>query len=293
MVENRQKRRAEARERALAERQSAARADARPAPSPAGVAPSWRSRVRGLFRRWKVPGWLAFIYVALSLIPDVSSRINFWLDAAKVGGAYMTTAATILSFPYFNGGLLVFGLLWLLFVGEPIRGVQRHPWLQVAGWAIFVFFVSTVVLVAGYGYFEIRVSEVAADNSRGDRHIDPQAYLNLINYLRPIASEFTRGIDVDSVDTPEANAYAIEIMRAMVQGGLKVQSQNFGMLVPQIMRALSPKVRGVFFQVKDTVHPPKEAVDLANAFLVANIQTSYANNAMLGPDNYRLSIGLR
>jgi hypothetical protein len=48
--------------------------------------------------------------------------------------------------------LIAFGLLYIIFVGEPRSGVQRHPFLPYLGWIIvaFVATVTLVVSVAGY-----------------------------------------------------------------------------------------------------------------------------------------------
>jgi hypothetical protein len=123
-----------------------------------------------------------------------------------------------------------------------------------------------------------------------DRHIYPTNRLLLIRALKPISSEFTRNIYVDAVDTPEANGYAREIMHILSDAGIKVESDSPFVLAPHLMRALDPMIHGVFFQVRDPSHPPKEAVDLAKALSLGGVAVQYAVNPTIVAAAYVLTI---
>jgi len=118
-------------------------------------------RVRALFTRVKVPGWLCLLYLAFQGIPDWKGRLDFWLSFAQSMGGYASPIATILLWPYFNLVLAATGIAWLLLVGEPTKGVQRHPWIKYLSEAFAAICFVALLLTAGYGYFQMRVSEAS------------------------------------------------------------------------------------------------------------------------------------
>ena len=111
--------------------------------------------------------------------------------------------------------------------------------------------------------------------------------------MSPVAVNFPRALAVGAVLDPEADAYAIELMTALALTGLKVASINNKMLAPLNIRALSPHVQGVFFQVRDPVNPPNEVKTLVDALEKSGIRVRYANNVDFPESDYALSVGLR
>lgn len=291
MGENRQQRRAAARERERgAQRQPVPVTIPPPPIAPTGAKPPWRMRLRDLFKRYKLPAWLAWLVLAIKIIPDINSRFDYWVDAAKASGGSMSILATALASPFFNAGLAGFGVLWMLFVGEPARGVRRHPAWLAAGWLTLALVIGAMGAVAVNGYVNIRVQEEIAQRMTSERHIYPTDRIPLIRALKPIASEFTRSISVSAVDTPEANGYAREIMSALSAAGIRVDSESSLAMVPHVMRALDPTVRGVFFQVLDPSHPPQEVADLTKALSLGRVVVHYARNPQVLPAGYILTI---
>jgi hypothetical protein len=111
--------------------------------------------------RIKRSGWALFILGILWEIPEWKHKIYFWLDAVEDMGGFPGWIAGIFVWPYFRYLLIVGGLAYVLFVGEPKRMVQHHPWWPYVGWSIFAICLIAIITTAGYGYFEVRVREVA------------------------------------------------------------------------------------------------------------------------------------
>jgi hypothetical protein len=128
----------------------------------------WTARVSALFiQPIKLPGWAAILLFIYTAVPDNYSRFGFWADTAKAMGGYIAVAATVVASPFFGPTVLVFGLLWVLFVGEPSRGVQRHHWLRYVGWSIASICIAAVAITAVSGWFELKLRQVYAEGAAG------------------------------------------------------------------------------------------------------------------------------
>jgi hypothetical protein len=84
----------------------------------------------------KLPGWLFLLLAIIMAIPDWKSRYEFWLEVAKSSGGQLAMVANVLAWPYFSPALAIAGVLYLLLVGQPKKGVQRHPLIPIIGWVI-------------------------------------------------------------------------------------------------------------------------------------------------------------
>jgi hypothetical protein len=125
-------------------------------PPPPGLV--WWRRPLRLLTKPKLPGWVFFLWLLIQQIPDWKGRIDFWLDAAKQAGGHAGDAAVVIGSPYFGLGMAAIGVLWLAFVGEPQRGVQRHPCLPYLGWAIAGIFFTAIVITTLTGVFRVAVT---------------------------------------------------------------------------------------------------------------------------------------
>jgi len=93
---------------------------------------------------------------------QIGITISFWFDAAQAVGGYIGTLATAVASPYFNVALTVCAVAWLLWAGEPKKGVLRDPRWSYLAWTIVGIVGVTLAIIAGYGYFEIKVLEAVA-----------------------------------------------------------------------------------------------------------------------------------
>ena len=134
----------------------------RPPPGPPAVAQPWSPRrFSALITRPKLPAWAFILLAIIQWVPDWKSRIEFWLDAARSMGGFMGVLATAIASPYFSAGLSVFGVAWLIFIGEPPRGVQRDPRWRFVGWSVFAVCLTAIIVTAGYGAIEYKRGQIA------------------------------------------------------------------------------------------------------------------------------------
>jgi hypothetical protein len=149
-------------------------------PPPEPPRSPWYRRV---FTRRKLPAWAVFALLVIEQIPDWKARLDFWLAAAREAGGYAGAAAAMIGSPYFSLGLAVAGVLWLIFVGEPRKGVQRHHWLPYLGWGLFVVCLTAIVLTAGWGAINIYINEQAEKLSGPGWHLTTTQHENFVKAI--------------------------------------------------------------------------------------------------------------
>jgi len=117
-----------------------------------------RDRIVGLRSRIKWPGWSFIILGILTWIPDWKSRLDFWIDIAhSSGNGLIAMGATIIASPFLSPTLIAIGLGYLALVGEPRRGVQRHPWWPYVGWIAFGFCATAIFVTTVVGYVQLSI----------------------------------------------------------------------------------------------------------------------------------------
>jgi len=70
--------------------------------------------------------------------------------------------AIVIGSPYFSVALAIAGIAWLVLVGEPRKGVQRHHWLPYLGWIVFAICFTAIVLTAGWGAIQVYARNAVA-----------------------------------------------------------------------------------------------------------------------------------
>jgi hypothetical protein len=119
-----------------------------------------RERIVGLRSRIKWPGWSFIILGILTWIPDWKSRLDFWVEIAhNSGGGLISLGATAISSPFFSPALIVTGLAYLALVGEPRRGIQRHPWWPYIGWIAFGLCATAIFVTSVVGYVQLSIQK--------------------------------------------------------------------------------------------------------------------------------------
>ena len=135
------------------------------APAPAPPEIKLTDRARALFtRRITLPGWALLLVGAFNFIPDFKGRIEFWTATTKAMGGHLAMVAVIVASPYFAAGLIVAGISYLLFVGQPKQALQ-HPIWALLGLIVSIVSIAALVAVAGYGAFEIELRRLANDRA--------------------------------------------------------------------------------------------------------------------------------
>jgi hypothetical protein len=167
----------------------------------------WRQRIIALFTQpIKLPGWAAAILAVIIFFPDWHSRIEFWLSVAKAAGGYVGMIAAVIASPYFSPALFVGGLLWVLLIGEPKKGVQRRHWLRYVGWSIFLICFTTVIVTAGYGAIEFYIQR---EVSARDTTLQKNAAIRPVFWHMTDAEKTALAIELDKI--PEADRFEVKV----------------------------------------------------------------------------------
>ena len=258
-------------------------------PKPPWPMRAWNAARRRLFTPIKLPAWAFYAVAAYRLIPDLFGETDWWWARARDVGGYIGLGAAVIASPYFALCLIGGATAWLLWAGEP-KTAMRHPSLRYIGWGI----ASVIVL----GTLAIAEAAYVISLTGTQRHLTLDQQRIITSEARALSPYFyypdgkrAIGLTVMAVDTPEANAYAIQIMRALIVGKIATVSTP-GILAPLPMRLLSPNLRGIFFQVRDIKNKPALEEKVAQIFTDAHISVGYATNPGLKPTDFILSVGL-
>ena len=182
---------------------------ASPPPTAVVLSTPWWKRIAA---RWKLPGWAWVGLAIVTRVPDWVGRADFWRSAIGHLEGNFAVLPSIVASPYFSVGLLIIGLAYLVFVGEPKRGVQRHAWWPYVGWiSIGVF---------GLVIFSAFEAGIITSALVPERHLSPRYYRQIVEAAKKSSQNFRIPIAVSAADTPEASGFAIEIMTALRDGGL-------------------------------------------------------------------------
>jgi hypothetical protein len=123
--------------------------------------PSWYKR---LFARWKLPGWAALGLGGLPLplrIFRLGEDIDFAIIMIRAIGGELGLAVSILASPLFSLGLISYGVLHLIFVGEPRQTLRSRVWTYI-GWSIFGICLTAMVTAAVWGLVQISIQKAVS-----------------------------------------------------------------------------------------------------------------------------------
>jgi hypothetical protein len=234
-------------------------------------------------------GWLSL---------DVLGRLDvLWRVVETIGGTPALIASIISSWQ-FSLALIIIGLAYTVFVGEPKAGVQRHPSLPYIAAIVFFVCLTTMATVAICGEHLVEVRKAYAAGAAGilpgNSPANPQTgsnqrplYAGASRVLTPgqqriLISEGskiysllgTNLITYFSTDGETAN-YAQILHSTLARAAIKVgiSSQALG----------DSSYEGNLIEVADKKSPPAEAIKLQQLLLIADIQTSFVNNIAFDP----------
>jgi hypothetical protein len=175
-------------------------------------------------------------------------------------------------------------------VGEPKSGQVRSRWLQITGWTgasllFFIFFATSEAAIVASAISPVRILTVQQRSV-----IQHEAALLAPHFRDP--NENILNMTVVSIDTPEANQYASQIMDAFRDGNIVSQSTWDGHSMPIPMRTNSMSVQGVIIQVLDPKKPPQLAREVRRILNDAHIHVAYYYNYGLPDWGFVLTIGI-
>jgi hypothetical protein len=142
-----------------------------------------------------------------------------------MGGEFGVITAVVTS-PFFAIGLILYGVLHLIFVGEPSRVLRHQAWTYI-GWSIFGLCLTAIMVTAGWGilqaYIQTQIQYGIETRQLPDRRLSQHDVDHIQEAFRPIASEFPNGVQVQAVSaSPDAAGYALQFMLAFYASGLTI-----------------------------------------------------------------------
>ncbi len=128
-----------------------------------------------LFSPRKWPGW-GTIGLGAARIFHLGEDIDFAINMVRSLGGDLGSIATAIASPFFAIALIGYGVVHLIFVGEPRRAVRGRAWIYV-GWAIFGLCFTAVAVTAIWGALEIYIREQIASRQATILHdgLSPRA----------------------------------------------------------------------------------------------------------------------
>jgi hypothetical protein len=248
---------------------------------------SMRERVVGLRSRIKWPGWSFIILGIVTWIPDWKSRLDFWVEVAHhSGGSLVAMGATVISSPFFSPALIATGLGYLALVGEPRRGVQRHPWWPYIGWIAFGICATGIFITTVVGFVELSIQRQVGFqiDVLQKKLLGEQIFWHLPEYNKTLLGSALDKIDEkDRFDVPfkclssnsSSLTYMTDIHEVFVTHHWKMNGDC-------LFANVKPDLLGVWLSVNKEITRiedlPPDAKKLADILAVAEIQFGYGHD---------------
>jgi hypothetical protein len=181
------------------------------------ISPMKRLRTLLRIRRW--PGFaLAALGIGWRLL-DVGGRLDMLSRVVEGMGGNPAMIAPIISSVWFSVGLVVLGVAYVVFLGEPKKGVQRHPAWPYVAWIVVIICLTLMIAIPGYGAIELYIRREIAKGETGVPRNTP-----------------------DPPSRPQPPAYSAE--RSLQPDQVRILSREFAKLkdvMPRIAIAVPPR----------------------------------------------------
>ncbi len=242
----------------------------------------------GLFTQIIHWGWFSL---------DVLGRLDvLWRVVESTGGS-PALIATIISSWQFSVALIVVGLGYTIFVGEPRAGVQRHPWWPYIAASVFFICFTIMASVAIYGWYEVQQRKAYAAGAAGIPRNSSPANPKTDSNQRPIYSDAPRyltpdqqrlliaeggkfhtelsGFQVTFLETDmETFAFASALNTTFARAAIQTRGVS-----PQALG--EPGREGIMIEVPDRNNPSESASRLQQLLLIADIQAPFVQTIPL------------
>ncbi|SRR5216683_2870424 len=194
-------------------------------PTPAINWQALRRRGYLLVSKPKIPAWLVIIILVVKEIPDWKSRYDFWLTAAMSLGGVPGTIASVVASGYFAPIVGLAAAAYIVLVGEPKKGVQRHHWWPYIGWSVFGLMLTVMVVTGIVGYVEIYIKD---EVGKRDETIQRQSSVHPVFWHLTDFQKTSLGFALDQI--PEEKRFDIQI-RCMPDSGSRTFAEDFAKVV--------------------------------------------------------------
>lgn len=222
---------------------------------------------------------------------DILGRLDVLWRVVETMGGTPAHIASIISSWQFSLALIVVGLTYTVFVGEPKAGVQRHPWWPYIAASVFFFSFAIMATVAIYGEYELQLRKAYAAGASGiPRDISPAdpksgsnqqpIYSDAPRYLTPdqqrvLIAEGGKfhtelsGFQITFLETDmETFSYASALNTTFARAAIHTRGVS-----PQPLG--EPGREGIMIEVPDRNNPSESASKLQQLLLIADIQAPF------------------
>jgi hypothetical protein len=242
-----------------------------------------------MFRRKNWPALVFITYGIFTYVPDWSSRFEFWREQSRQLGSWVAIMTAVIGNPLFGTFVIVVGVCYWIIV-DRIESRRISKIIEHVVTSLAVVLVISVVGLAEAAVVASKLSPVRDLTPAQAKIISDESMLIAPHMKTPNGDPMS--LSVQSIDTPEANEYASQIMSAFQKGGISVATTAPGMFAPIPMRVLDRGVKGVFITVKDEQNPTDGAKEFAKILNDAGIATYYRTSIGLIDWGFVVTIGL-
>jgi hypothetical protein len=240
-------------------------------------------KLRSLFTLQKIPGHALWLLGLGWRFLDIGGRLDVLQRVVEGMGGTPAMIASVVSSIWTSITLIALGIAYIVFIGEPQKGVQRHHAWPYVGWAIFAVSLVCMVGVAGYGAAELFIRKeiakgiagVPRESSPGNpilqKPINTKAISIQPNQIRILMKELPKIKDLVKIVTiarfsaaSETSYITNQLFETFERAGISVRIMSEG--VHDI------NDHGLIIQIEDITNIPNSAQKLWEAFDVADIQ---------------------
>ncbi len=208
---------------------------------------------------------------------------------------YLSILVASLTSPYFGISLIFLGIIYLVFVGQPKKGVLRHPVWPILTWIATLLIFALMLGTAAYGAFEIevrrlgnlRADEILAQRATGGngsgiagspsqtlipaaqaRYFRPDQIRNLIIELNKIKAEVPILYMSSTQGDGEASTYMNPFYSILPRAGIQPAYSS------QLPANLDQT--GLYICIRDLNNVPDAANKLMQALEVSDVHARFA-----------------
>ena len=192
-----------------------------------------RLRALGEKRRW--PGWAMSLVGLLKTVDQWDERIRVAYDISRELGGDPEMISAFLRSPWLGPSMIAAGMIYVVFIGEPTVGVQRHPRWQIVGWSVFGICLTLLTLMFGYVLVEAHVATELADREIRFQvwHMDVKQKDTLGKLLDAIPDNQRFSILIEaSISSNLARSYANDLGSVFTDHHWQVSGSSTTMLNP-------------------------------------------------------------
>jgi len=145
----------------------------------------------------RLPGWLTTaIGYGPKLAEEYFEHVRNAFDIARELGGEPRVLIDLITSNWYANSLLTIGVLYVIFIGEPHRGVLRHPAWRIIGWSVAGLCLAGVTAA---GFLAAAQVIYVAGEGQGERKIQQQALGSPIYWHMTTDEKAKLGMALDKI----------------------------------------------------------------------------------------------